>query len=209
MSKNILLYTFSALLSLAAFNSCKESEEVGEYDNWQARNEHFIDSISSVAKANADGSWMVIPAFTLSEDFGNDQDPKYYIYVKQLQKGSGTDRPFYNDSIRVHYSGRIIPTSAHPAGLNFDKSYSGSELDAATDVPSLFCPNQNVVGFATAVMNMVVGDRWKVYIPAYLGYGTQGKDKVPAHSALIFDIQLAKIYKYQVDTDTSWWVKKR
>ena len=35
-------------LSLAfAFTACEEVEEVGAYDNWQARNEAYIDSIAS------------------------------------------------------------------------------------------------------------------------------------------------------------------
>jgi FKBP-type peptidyl-prolyl cis-trans isomerase FklB len=211
--RNLLSFCVLAAVVLfsGALNSCKESDEVSEYDNWQARNEHFIDSIASVAKTNRDGAWTILKAFTLSDDFPMTEASQYYIYVQKLEHGSGSERPLYADSVRVHYSGRLIPTASYPQGFVFDKSYASSSFNPATDVPSLHCVNQTVVGFGTALMNMVVGDRWKVYIPYQLGYGitTSTNSSVPAYSTLIFDMQLAKIYKYKVDTDTKWWSKRR
>lgn len=191
------------------FSSCEEKEDVGEWDNWQTRNENYIDSIASVAKKSSD--WTVLPAFNLGDNFGLDSDSKYYVYIQKLEAGTGTYKPMYNDSIRVHYSGRLIPTSSYSDGYNFGKSYSTSTLNLETDVPTLMCVNQNVIGFATAVMNMVEGDRWRIVVPSYLGYGDSDNTtaSIPAGSALIFDVQLAKIYKYGIDTDTSWWVKRR
>ena len=43
MSKKI--YLFSLVLLALAFVSCSETEEVGKYDNWRARNEALIDSL--------------------------------------------------------------------------------------------------------------------------------------------------------------------
>jgi len=53
-------------------------------------------------------------------------------------------------------------------------------------------PSKSVDGFTTAVMNMHIGDRWKVYIPYQLGYGTStpSNSTIPAYSTLIFDITL-------------------
>ena len=205
-------YLLVALVSSTAFFcSCKENEEEGEWDNWQTRNEQYIDSIAKVARANRDGSWTVYKAFNLGDDFGDNEDNKYYVYVKKLEAGSGTESPLYNDSIRVHYSGRLIPTTTYPLGYNFGKSYNGSEMNEATDVPALMCVNQNVIGFATAMMHMVTGDHWRIYVPYNLGYGTTDKStsSIPAYSTLIFDVRLARIYKYNVDKDTSWWTKQR
>ena len=198
------MLSFPMLLS-----SCKEQEDVGEWDNWQTRNEHYLDSIASVAKNSS--SWTILKAFNLGDDFGMDKDNKYYVYVQKLENGTGTYKPMYNDSIRVHYSGRLIPSASYPAGYNFGKSYSTSTLNPETDVPALMGVNQNVIGLATAMMNMVEGDRWKIVIPSYIGYGSGDNSTVsiPAGSPLIFDVKLAKIYKYGIDTDTSWWTKRR
>lgn len=37
------------------------------------------------------------------------------------------------------------------------------------------------------------GDKWEVYIPAKWGYGAMKMDDIPAHSTLIFTLQLVKI----------------
>ncbi|MCQ2112089.1 MAG: FKBP-type peptidyl-prolyl cis-trans isomerase [Bacteroidaceae bacterium] len=187
--------------------SCKESDVVDEYDNWHSRNQNYIDSIARVAKANADGSWIILKSFTLGDSTNlYVNQPNFFVYAKQLKKGEGTYSPLYNDSVRVHYSGRLIPTSEHPLGFNFDKSYSTSTLNERTDVPALLGVNQNIIGFATALMHMHEGDRWMVYIPYYLGYGSEKipTTNIPAYSTLIFDVQLARIYRLKIDTDTSW-----
>ena len=193
----------SALLT----SSCSESEDPSEFDNWQARNDHFIDSIAHVADLNADGSWERIKAFNIGEEtslyLGQN---KYFIYVKRLETGSGTYSPLYTDSVRVHYSGRLIPSKSYSAGYQFDKSYDGSAWVESTDVPSLMGVNGVVTGFATALMYMKEGDRWLVYVPYYLGYGTKDytKAQIPGYSTLVFDVKLARIYRYKIDTDTSW-----
>ena len=66
--------------------------------------------------------------------------------------------------------------------------------------------NNTVIGYATAVMNMVEGDRWKIVIPYSIGYGSGSNSSktIPAYSTLIFDLQLARIYRYKIDTDTTW-----
>lgn len=187
--------------------SCSEQDEVDEYANWKERNEHFIDSIANVAATNADGSWEIIKAYTIGDStelyLGHNE---YFIYVKKLETGAGITSPLYSDSIRVHYYGCLMPTAQHPQGYNFGKSYSGSTLNEATDVPTIFCVNQNIVGFSTALMKMHEGDRWLVYVPYYLGYGTSEYTSayIPAYSTLIFDMKLARIYRYNIDTDTAW-----
>ena len=37
------------------------------------------------------------------------------------------------------------------------------------------------------------GDKWEVYIPAKWGYGSMKMDDIPAHSTLIFELELVKI----------------
>lgn len=187
-------------------SSCKENEEVSEYANWPSRNQHYVDSIAELAKTGTDG-WSKMIAFNLIESEENHNlGNQHYIYIKKMENGEGEKSPEYNDSIRVHYLGRLIPSASYPQGYIFGKSYNTYNLDEDTDVPALLSVAENVVGFATATMNMVVGDRWKVVVPYYLGYGTttNSSGSIPAYSTLIFDIKLARIHKYKVDTNTTW-----
>lgn len=203
MNKKIL-FALSFVFTLIGLSSCSENQEENEYENWQAKNEHYIDSLCSVARAGQ-GRWEMIRAYNLSDSIGDKDKNIYYIYVQKLRDGEGTMRPEFRDSVRVHYRGHLLPSKSYASGYMFEKSYNGAELDEATDVPKLFGVNGVLVGFSTALMHMVEGDRWRVVIPYYLGYGTGASGKIPGYSTLIYDMELAKIYKYQVDKNTAWW----
>jgi len=204
MKKVLYILPMLTLLFLA---SCSEKDEVGEYDNWQARNQHYVDSIASLADAGR-GGWTKIIAYNLNTRKPRpDLNNNYYIYVQKLENGTGEKHPEQNDSVRIHYMGRMIPSMSYPQGNVFDKSYSTYTFSEETDVPKLMPVASNIItGFTTALMNMVEGDRWKVVIPYYLGYNPKVNPSsiVPDYSTLIFDIKLARLYKYQIDLDTSW-----
>jgi FKBP-type peptidyl-prolyl cis-trans isomerase FklB len=207
MNNRHSLYLLLSLLFLA-LTSCQEKNEASEYDNWQQRNDAYIDSIARVCRANADGRWVSFRAFDLGTpiDDATDANLSHYIYVHKESDGTGSYKPLYTDSVRVHYSGRIIPSESYPQGYNFNRSYYGYTLDEATDVPALLGVGGTVKGFCTALMQMVEGDTWRVYIPYELGYGgTAQSSGIPAYSTLIFDMKLARVYKYKVDTNTKWW----
>lgn len=51
-----------------------------------------------------------------------------------------------------------------------------------------------VAGFREAMLNMKIGDRARVFIPYYLGYGEAGRSPViPPKTNLVFDIELTSI----------------
>lgn len=191
------------LCAVFAMTSCGETEEANEYANWKDRNEHYVDSVATLARSGTDG-WSQIAAYTMGSNLGEDGNTNYYIYVKKLEQGDGDYQPQSGDSVRVHYLGRMIPTATYPKGPVFDKSYVTQTLNEATDVPTLMAVSGTVVGFATALMHMVEGDRWQVVIPQYLGYQGGSTGSIQPYSILIFDIKLARVYRNGDDNDTSW-----
>jgi FKBP-type peptidyl-prolyl cis-trans isomerase FklB len=108
--------------------------------------------------------------------------------------------------VRVHYQGRIIPTDSFPSGKIFDASWS-NDYDIQTMVPASLVVSGVVDGFATALQNMHIGDRWQVYIPYSLGYDSSASSSIPAYSTLIFDITLVSYYRAGVDVP-DWKAKK-
>lgn len=183
------------LLALTLLASCKETEVTGEYDNWQQRNETYIDGIAATARANADGQWHVYRSFKLpaTDVDGNvaQWDNEDYIYCHVEQEGTGTASPLFTDTVLVNYRGRLMPSDSYPEGYIFDQSYKG-QLTPQFNSPYKFCVGGVVVGWSTALMKMHVGDTWRVYIPANLGYGMAERtnEGIPAYSALVFDINL-------------------
>ncbi len=185
--KNLKIFFLLFVMSLFGFTSCEETTDAGEYDNWQERNIAYIDSIAAVVRNSNDGSWKRILPTGLDES--KEWGKEYYVYCEVKQSGNGTEHPAYSDDVTINYSGRLIPSASYPEGFVFDSSYDG-ELEPEFDVPATMPLDETVEGFYTAVQHMVAGDIWRVYIPAYLGYGIHEKSGIPANSTLIFDINL-------------------
>lgn len=196
-----------AVLLAGMTSSCKEYEEESEFANWQKRNQNYVDSIASLAASGTDG-WSRMLAYNLNDSVeALAPNNNHFVYVQKIEQGTGDYSPLFCDSIRVHYMGRLIPTASYPQGYVFGKSYSTYTLNEATDVPVIMPVDKNVVGFATATLHMVVGDRWKIVIPYYLGYGTTvPKDipDIPGYSALTFDVKLARVFRYGIDVGGDW-----
>lgn len=196
MNKSILWLIgllFTATLSLA---SCDETDGVVDpYYNWKDRNQAYIDSISNVARANLGsevGQWRMIHTYKYSPPL-NDTfvDVNSYVYCKILEKGSGKVSPVFTDKVATHYRGKLI-TLYDGQTLVFDQSYRG-ELNQEVAVPVEFDVNGVIEGWIVALQQMVEGDRWEVYIPQNMGYGTNGSSSIPGYSTLIFDVALVKI----------------
>lgn len=198
MTKRPFRLMLSAAAALLLLASCQETADYDEFHDWKSRNEAFIDSIATVCKANADGCWQRFLVFDrIDEDTkGNTAqwDNSEYVYCHVEAEGTGTESPFFTDSIKVNYRGRLIPSDSYPEGRVFDQTYKTSVLDPSINVPACLYMGSLVKGFTTAAQEMTEGDIWRIYIPASLAYRSSKKDEnIPAYSALIFDLNLVKV----------------
>ena len=94
------------------------------------------------------------------------------------QNGS---HPTSMDTVTFRYVGKLID------GAQFDASGGDGAGEVSGKLSAL------IGGFAAALKLMRPGDRWRVYIPAYLAYGDQAKPTIPPGSTLVFDISLVSI----------------
>ncbi len=192
--KKSILWVIGLLFSASlAVTSCEETEGVVDpYYKWQERNDQYLDSIAQVAKSNPD-DWRVILSYKITPDLNNlQQKTSDYIYCRVLKKGEGTMKPIYTDSVTTHYRGKLIPLY-DGSEVVFDQSFMG-ELNTDVAVPVGFGVGGVIVGWTTALQNMVEGDRWEVYIPQGMAYGEMGSGNIPGHSTLVFDMTLEKLY---------------
>ena len=200
--KKSIFWLMGLLFSVSlAVTSCEETDgAVDPYFNWQERNELYIDSIARVANANLGnevGQWKAVHTYKFNPPI-NDLNPdvRDYVYCKILEKGTGTVKPLYSDSVAAHYRGQLIPLYDGQKVV-FDQSFQG-ELKEDLAVPVTFGVWDGVggviEGWSSALPQMVEGDRWEVHIPYQLGYGIYGRNEIPGYSALVFDIQLVKIF---------------
>ena len=193
------------------FASCSDdNEEPDEYENWEVRNDAYFNHIRQLAQdsirqaKNAHGdrwrdysNWMAFLSYSLDSTIVNESTDS--IYVQVLKRGSGPGCPLSSDSCRIFYRGRLIPSESYPEGYVFAHSGQSSKFEeifnANTSVPTIMRPSTAVKGFGTAMQNMHVGDRWRVYIPAELAYGSTSTSAIPAHSTLIFELELLAYYR--------------
>jgi FKBP-type peptidyl-prolyl cis-trans isomerase FklB len=170
------------------FTSCSESDDetADEYANWQQRNEAFFATLED-SLTRGGTAWKKIKTFTKDEQTaGVNTD---YIYAKVLEESGSEGSPIYTDSVRVAYRGRLIPSATYTEGLVFDQTYIGDYSRQTTSVLDSQVSGLTD-GFATAMLHMHKGDRWRIYVPYQLGYGTAGSGSIPAYSTLIFDVVL-------------------
>jgi FKBP-type peptidyl-prolyl cis-trans isomerase len=43
------------------------------------------------------------------------------------------------------------------------------------------------------MLNMNIGDKARIFVPSYLGYGASGRGPVPPNANLIFDIEIVSL----------------
>lgn len=192
--KKSILWVIGLLFAVSfTMVSCEETTGVPDpYTDWENRNQLYIDSIAKVAKANPD-QWRVVHTYKFNPPL-NDLNPDVndYVYCKILEEGTGTMKPYFTDSVATHYRGQLIPLY-DGSKVVFDQSYQG-ELNTDVAEPVVFAVSGVVEGWQTVLQEMVEGDRWEIYIPYNMGYGTYGSSSIPGYSTLIFDMQLEKIY---------------
>jgi len=97
-----------------------------------------------------------------------------------LQKGEGAEQPTARSKVKVHYHGTLLD------GTVFDSSVE-------RDSPISFGLNQVISGWTEGVQLMVVGDKFKFFIPSTLGYGNSAAGKIAPGSLLIFEVELLAI----------------
>ena len=97
-----------------------------------------------------------------------------------LQKGEGNEHPSTSSNVKVHYHGSLLD------GTVFDSSVERGK-------PISFTLKQVISGWTEGVQLMVVGDKFKFFIPSELGYGDRSTGKITSGSLLIFEVELLDI----------------
>ena len=102
------------------------------------------------------------------------------IFYKVLQTGEGKVSPTVRSIVSVHYKGTLID------GKEFDNSYK-------RNCPEAFRLCDVIDGWQIALQQMHAGDKWMIYIPYEMGYGSKACAGIPAFSTLIFEVELLSI----------------
>jgi FKBP-type peptidyl-prolyl cis-trans isomerase len=83
------------------------------------------------------------------------------------------------DRVTVDYRGKLMD------GTEFDSSYARGK-------PEVIPVGGVIKGWQEALVLMKPGAKWQLFIPPALAYGDRVQEKIPAGSALIFEVSLLK-----------------
>jgi len=102
------------------------------------------------------------------------------LQYQVLQEGEG-DQPAAGARVTVHYRGTLI------SGQEFDSSYARGE-------PTSFSLDGVIPGFREGIGLMNPGSKYKLFIPASLGYGETGAPgAIGPNETLIFEVELISV----------------
>lgn len=102
------------------------------------------------------------------------------LQYEVIRQGTGK-RPAATAKVTVHYEGKLID------GTVFDSSIDRGE-------PVTFPLNQVIPGWTEGLQLMQEGAKYRLFIPARLGYGETGAgNSIGPNSTLIFEVELLKV----------------
>ena len=98
------------------------------------------------------------------------------VQYRVLTQGTGK-KPTLASVVQVYYKGKMTD------GRQFDSNLGDK-------VPAAFRLRDLIEGWQRAIVEMPVGSKWEIFIPASLGYGAQSAGIIRKNSTLIFEIEL-------------------
>lgn len=103
--------------------------------------------------------------------------------IKVIQEGTGERMTKSGDTIAVHYTGKLTD------GTKFDSS-----VDRGTPFEFTIGKGMVIQGWDQGLLDMKVGEKRILTIPAEMGYGARGAGSaIPPNATLIFDVELVSI----------------
>lgn len=179
------LYSLAILFVLATLSSCEKT--VTFDDARKTDNEKQFERISSNPEYKK-----------IMSESGNG-----YIMYKEIADGKSGVRPAFTDKVKVLYTGWFKrfwekqDTFTGDDGNIFKNKVIFDSTSDRNNNPSTFLVKSLVDGFSTALQNMEVGDKWEIWIPSKLGYGSAGRKSadIQPHTTLVFEVELLEIVK--------------
>ncbi|MFA6183490.1 MAG: FKBP-type peptidyl-prolyl cis-trans isomerase [Parcubacteria group bacterium] len=120
---------------------------------------------------------------TNSQVNNNGNQKNMDLKIETTQEGTGDRKTKAGDAISVHYTGKLAD------GTKFDSS-----VDRGTPFEFTIGQGMVIAGWEKGLLDMKVGEKRILTIPADMGYGAQGAGGViPPNATLIFEVELVGI----------------
>ncbi|MGH1385521.1 peptidylprolyl isomerase [Kordia sp.] len=129
------------------------------------------------------------------------ESPTGMVMITTQKSASGV-QPKSSETVTINCAGYFengklfytnIKSAAEAGGLYNE---AADAQGAYSPFPTIYNSSARLVpAFKEAVLRMKVGEKAKVFVPSYLGYGSRPNGPIPANSNLVFEVELVEIVK--------------
>ena len=178
-----LFYIIAFSTLIIALNACNKSDNL---DAWKEANINAYEEITKNPEYKA-----------LKTETGPEG-----VYIKVIKEGTGTEYPLQTSKVSVLFKIFFYDGSVFNAGT------SGNDIPIEIAVfeelrSGVYTPR----GFSFALQNMVIGDKWEIWVPYFLAYGAFGvqdynyyyyqtQTLVKGYTTLVYEVELISINQY-------------
>ena len=178
-----LFYLITYTVLIVSFSSCKKDKDV---DIWKEANINAYEEMKNNPEYKA-----------LETESGPTG-----VYYKVIKSGTGTEHPFQTSKVKILYKINYYD------GTVFSSGTGGNDIPVEIAVyEELYSGIYTPRGFSFALQNMVIGDKWEIWVPYYLAYGAYGVQDydyyyyesqtiIKGYTNLIYEVELISIILY-------------
>ncbi|NQY29265.1 MAG: peptidylprolyl isomerase [Flavobacteriaceae bacterium] len=155
----------------------RKGSAANKFDAAKLFNGHFVAEKEIQEKAKAEMNKSIDE---VSKGFEKTATGLRYKITQTNTAGKKAKR---GDNIQVHYTGTLLD------GTKFDSS-----VDRGKPISFPIGTGRVIPGWDEGIMLLKEGEKARLIIPSYLGYGERGSGRIiPPNAILIFDVELVKV----------------
>lgn len=119
----------------------------------------------------------------------------FYIFWEKSVSESINGEMLVGDTVTVNYTGKLLSNVVFDSSIE-QVAKANQVFQNGREYKPLTFPNglgAFLNGFEFAISKMRAGEKATVIFPSTMGYGSTPRDRIPANSPLIFEIELIQV----------------
>lgn len=178
----------------------RNGKEAKNFDAVQVMTDYFAEEEAKIAAFEKMKSDF---AANLAAEKEEAEELPSGLKMRVIKEGEG-EQPKIGQRVLVRYAGyledgTLFDSNYEEVATTYNKFDERRKLGGGYEpVPMQYSPDAGLIaGFKEGLLNMEIGEKARIFIPAHLGYGSQGSGPIPPNSDLVFDLEIVGVAEQQ------------